>query len=195
MATIPVGLQPAALGNWFAAAGVTAVGIRVTVDDLIGTPAQCSDSPFTVDNCAVTYSQPFTIGVSYFPGDPQVDEWNNFATLLNPAQNFVSVNMSGTFDPAGVSCSDPSVVAQLAGALFMDTSVGPLACDGFNWEVSFGGCGTGHQLVATTFGPGVCGCSAGDYIVRPEIANPNWGGMATSTCVGPTQVMTVRFTR
>src|SRR5205807_9546976 len=59
------------------------------------------------------------------------------------------------------------------------------------WNV--GQCG-GVTLDANASGDtSVCACPSPGYVVRPDIANVNWGGVNTATCSGPSQTMTVSF--
>jgi len=67
--------------------------------------------------------------------------------------------------------------------------VANVACDGRTWNV--GSCGSGTEINAQ--GAVVCQCTNPGYTVRPCINpnNPNWGGVNTATCNGPTQTIQV----
>jgi hypothetical protein len=118
-----------------------------------------------------------------FQGAPaQCDRWNDFLFNQLVDGSYGSVTMSGTFDPTGVTCSDPAAATQICQALHHG-SFASVFCDGHNWNV--GQCG-GTELNVDT---GTCFCGFG-HTVRP-CAGSIWGGVNTETCFGPNQNMTV----
>ena len=66
----------------------------------------------------ITYSETFTTGLSYCPGDPEYDNWGAFRKQLDTNLiSFVSVTIKGDLDPVGKTCTDPAMVMQIAGSL------------------------------------------------------------------------------
>ncbi|HIO72867.1 MAG TPA: PKD domain-containing protein, partial [Flavobacteriales bacterium] len=108
--------------------------------------------------------------------------------------NFKSVTISGSLDNAGRSCNDPATVQQIAGSL-RDGMIGNWNCGGFAWKVDTG-CTTGNTQpgdgVEFTTSTSGCTCSSG-YLLRPCIANGNWGGVNSAGCSPPSQQMIVKF--
>ncbi|MBW8050634.1 MAG: T9SS type A sorting domain-containing protein [Cytophagales bacterium] len=147
---------------------------------------------------AIIYSESFTGGTIYCPGNPQYDNWVTFRSQLDTlVNNFTSVTIRGSLDTVGITCSDPATVKQMAAAL-MNGSIGSWTCGGNTWGVGVTGCGSGCSIAADRIefyaGPGApsaCSCTA-PYSVRPCIGNSNWGGI-TVICSPPTQTMTVIF--
>jgi hypothetical protein len=144
----------------------------------------------------VTYSEAFTQGATYCPGSSQYDNWITFRSNLDTGiHNFGSVTVSGTFDQAGISCSNPAIVLQIADALH-NASDGSWSCDGHTWNVSSGcytGCASAADAVVLHVDDVYCSCTDPSYVVRPGIGNENWGGVNSDTCYAPTQTMTVTF--
>ena len=62
-----------------------------------------------------------------------------------------------------------------------------VACNGRTWVV--GSCGSGIELGTSQ----LCFCSTPGYTIRPCIGvnNPNWGGVNSNTCSGPSQTIEV----
>jgi len=145
----------------------------------------------------ITYSETFTTGLSYCPGDPVYDNWGAFRAQLDTnVIAFVSVTIKGDLDPVGKTCTDPSMVMQMAGSL-RDGIAGTWFCgtEEFNVGVScFGGCAVAGDDVEFNATPASsCSCSNPGYILRPCIGNQNWGGINGLSCSAPDQVMTVEF--
>jgi len=114
----------------------------------------------------------------------QCNRWNDF--LQNElVGTFSSVSISGTFDPVGVTCSDPAAANQICGAMHTG-SFTTVFCDGHSWSV--GQCGGTEVSVDT----GVCFCNGGGARTVRPCANSIWGGLNTPTCNAPTQTMTVQ---
>jgi hypothetical protein len=114
----------------------------------------------------------------------QCDAWNDFLDNQLTNGTYSSITMSGTFDPTGVTCSDPAAATQICQALH-NRSFASVFCDGRAWNV--GSCG-GTELSVDT---GICFCSGLSRTVRPCTGGNVWGGVNTSTCDAPSQTMTV----
>ena len=134
-----------------------------------------------------TYSETFTSGVAYSSSDIQWTHWSSFIAQLTP-RIYTSVTIKGSNDAVGVSVSDQTVATAIANALYSG-SPGSWITGGRTWAV--GNCGSGLELSATG---SVCACPNPGYIVRPHIANTNWGGVNSATCSAGTQTMTVIIT-
>ncbi|HEX7836476.1 MAG TPA: hypothetical protein VF469_03385, partial [Kofleriaceae bacterium] len=119
------------------------------------------------------------------PTSAQCDRWNDFRINQLVNGSYGSVTMSGTFDPLGVTCSDPAAATQICQALHQG-SFASVFCNGHFWNV--GECGG----IVLNLDVGICSCDFGaGHAIRPCIFNENWGGMNTQTCVAPNQSMTV----
>lgn len=119
------------------------------------------------------------------PTFAQCNSWNNYRTNQLVNGSYGSVTMSGTFDPAGVTCSDPAAATQICQALHQG-SFASVFCNGHFWNV--GECGG----IVLNLDTGICSCDFGlGHAIRPCIFNENWGGMNTQTCGAPSQTMTV----
>lgn len=124
---------------------------------------------------------------TFFQGETAVQQcgaWNNFIDNLLVSSSYNRITMSGSFDPNGVTCTNPIAATQICQALHNRT-VASVVCDGHTWNV--GDC-IGPEISVDT---GVCLCQAQSRSVRPCIFNLNWGGVNTQTCGAPTQNMTV----
>ena len=142
-------------------------------------------TPASTGGC-YTYSESFTSG-SLPSTSSQCTNWNTWRASL-PSSGLTDLTMSGSADPTGVSCTHAPTVQAMADAMRTETA-GSWTCDGLSWEV--GDCGTASwTLSASGY---YCGCPSPGYIARPCISNPNWGGIGTATCSGPTQTMEVEF--
>ncbi|MCB9232352.1 MAG: T9SS type A sorting domain-containing protein [Bacteroidia bacterium] len=141
----------------------------------------------------ITYSESFTNG----QGSPgiQCTNWNAFRAQLVPTNCYVSMTVTGTFDAVGLTCTDPSVTAQMAAALYNLTDLYASA-NGHIWSL----CGSRYSGEFWIDPPALCSgnnCPGPNaYILRPCIggSNPNWGGVNTNTCGAPSQIMTLTFT-
>jgi len=135
----------------------------------------------------IQYSENFTNGVGYSPGQQQYDNWISFRAALGGGAD--SITISGSNDATGRSCTNPTTATQIANALSSGTTL-TTTCDGNTWRV--GTCGTGIELNSGT--SNICQCgNAATYTVRPTLSpgNRNWGGVNSATCNGPTQTMIV----
>lgn len=117
----------------------------------------------------------------------QCPAWNTFRSQLTNS-TYTRVTMSGTFDTTGVTCNDPQAATQICRGLHDGTFVS-VFCNGRVWGT--GDCGGAPELSANG---NICSCGFG-YVARPCISfgffNPNWGGINTDTCGGPSQNITV----
>ncbi len=148
-----------------------------------------------------TYSEQFVQGAIYSadPVSRQYDNWFSFRASL-PDSGVTAITVKGSRDSVGRTCSDPVSAQQIADAMRAGADVPSgttlsLDCDGFTWNT--GSCSifplTPNDLELNV-GPSVsmCECTSNThYTLRPGILNFNWGGIAGSTCVAPTQTMTV----
>jgi len=115
----------------------------------------------------------------------QCDSWNDFLDNRLSDTTFHSITIAGTFDPTGVTCSDPGSATQICEALH-HRSFASVTCNGHLWNV--GNCGGPEVVVDNP----VCNCTFGfDHTVRPCVGFGEWGGVGTETCFAPTQTMTV----
>jgi hypothetical protein len=124
---------------------------------------------------------------NYFPvgnaSAAQCTAWNNFRAALTGT--YSKITLRGSANPGGTTCTGANADT-LCQALRTGGTVTGLSCDGNSWNV--GACGG----TAVSVNSAVCACPAsGAQIVRPCIANPNWGGMGTATCGSPAQSMDV----
>ncbi len=146
-------------------------------------------SPVSADQ--LVYSHEFVKGVIYCPGDPQYDDWLSYRASL-PTSDVMSITVSGSQDPQGRTCSDPTVAQQIANAMRTQTTL-TVPCGGFTWRVD-GTCQTGCGLpdndLVLSVGGLICECVS-SYNLRPGIGNTNWGGITVGSCGSPTQTMTV----
>jgi hypothetical protein len=116
----------------------------------------------------------------------QCDRWNAYLLHQLDFNPYQSITVSGTFDPVGVTCTDPGAASDICHVLHDDiTFPVSIVCDGHTWNVGL--CGVGVELTVDTL---PCACNTG-RVVRPCIGNPNWGGVNTETCGAPSQSITV----
>ena len=113
----------------------------------------------------------------------QCNNWTNFLDQLgdNP---FLSVRISGTYDPEGIVINDPVAASALANLLYSRAG-GSVTSGGHTWNVYLGCNGsscvqTGVELSVDGDG---CNC-ASRYVIRPHNGSTllSWGGINTSTC-------------
>jgi hypothetical protein len=115
----------------------------------------------------------------------QCNSWNDFLDNRLSDTNFNTVTVAGTFDPAGVRCSDPASATQICRALH-DHSFASVSCNGHTWNVD--GCGGIPEIAVDN---PVCVCTFGfDHTIRPCFFE-DWGGVGTQTCFAQDQTMTV----
>lgn len=146
----------------------------------------------------VVYSETFTNGTSYCPGQSQFDNWGIFRSQLDTTlKKFRQVTVKGSNDPVGITCNDPDLTRKIAHAMRTGTNFS-VTCNGQPWVITAGACWGGcsssavelELVVGSTF---TCNCTNPGYIFRPNIGNLNWGGIGGATCNAPTQTMTVIF--
>ena len=122
-------------------------------------------------------------------------QWRDFIQSLTPS-GYDTVTISGTNDPTGRTLTDATIVPQIAAAMQNGTG-GSWPAGGFTWNVGINCVHVGAvELNANAAGDATtCACQNPGYIVRPNISpgNPNWGGVNSATCGGPSQTMTVTF--
>ncbi|UJR32488.1 hypothetical protein I4U23_019950 [Adineta vaga] len=129
----------------------------------------------------VVYSVTFTSGV-YSPILCSI--WTSFTASLT-CSNYTSFSLNGTYDPNGYTATDRTVVNGVAIALRTSTTyVGN--SNGITWRV--GSCG-GSELTTTG---SICQCATGNTL-RPCVGGASFGGLASSSCSAPTQVITLSF--
>ncbi|CAF3533404.1 unnamed protein product [Rotaria socialis] len=141
-------------------------------------------STSTVAARTIIYSQNFTNGHT---ATAQCTVWTSFVAQLIQ-QPYILLTMSGTFDPIGVSVTDPTVIANISLALRTSTAYGPVTSNSNSWAVGL--CGPSYELSASGT---TCMCRTPGYSIRPCLTNQNYGGVNTTTCSGPNQTMTVIF--
>src|SRR5690606_18778375 len=97
------------------------------------------------------------------------------------ADDHTSIRLAGTYDNTGRSCTGPAATT-LCNALRNGTSA-TVDCDGHTWRVGNDCVGTMEVTVDGTS----CNCASPGYALRPCVPFADWGGVATSTCGGPSQ--------
>ena len=144
-----------------------------------GDPAVYSCSPQCQDQ-EVWYQWSFAQG--YLPSPMACADFTTWRAAL--ATDHTSIRVAGTYDQPGRTCTGPEATT-LCNALRNGTAVS-IACDGHTWHV--GDCvGT----MEVTVDGSVCSCGNPGYALRPCVPYVDWGGVATSTCFGPTQELYV----
>jgi hypothetical protein len=125
--------------------------------------------------------------VQFQDSPAQCNRWNDFLFSQLVDGSYGSVSMTGTFDPAGVTCSDPAAATQICQAMHHGTFAS-VSCSGHIWNV--GQCVGSTELSVDA---SVCFCEFQARTVRPCVIGFGgaWGGVNTDTCVGPNQTMTV----
>ncbi len=121
-------------------------------------------------------------------GQAHCANWNTFRMQLQGFNQYQYVKLWGTNDPAGVECMG-NAASTICNALANGQSSLGIACNGRTWNV--GNCGSGIELNAQA--NSVCQCTSPGYTSRPCIGanNPNWGGINSATCSGPSQTIEV----
>jgi hypothetical protein len=122
--------------------------------------------------------------VQFQSAPAQCDRWNDFLINQLSDGSYSRVAMSGTFNTTGIACSDPAAATQICQALHSG-SFTSVFCDGHSWNI--GQCGGTEVSIDT----GVCFCNFGTASTVRPCTGIDWGGVATSTCDGPSQNMTV----
>jgi len=165
--------------------GATSGDVCVTAGNTCGTSAS-SCLAVTVNNCSNIWTQSFTNGDGNTT--TQCNSWNAFVSSLTNC--YTQLTITGTFDGVGISCTDPTIVGNIVNALQTNTYY-EANWAGRLWKIN---CNGGLEKIWAD--PAICSgsdCPSPSYIIRPCIMNPNWGGVNTATCGGPTQTMTVWF--
>lgn len=124
----------------------------------------------------------------------QVNDWNNFRAQLLSSYCYYKMKISGTYDTAGIICTDPAIVLSYANALRNVSSYTSPLTNGHVWSL----CNrySGEVWIDPPSECSGANCPGPNaYIIRPAIGgtNPNWGGVNTNTCNGPNQRMTLTF--
>jgi cysteine-rich repeat protein len=132
-------------------------------------------------NLKKTFSAMFTLNQD---GQGQCGNWNTFRGTIGVG-GYTKVTLRGSLDMVGKSCNGAN-----ANTICQNLKNGTntsIVCDGSTWVI--GSCGGGIEISTTG---SICNCNVG-HTVRPCIGagNPNWGGMNTATCNGPTQTLEV----
>ena len=144
----------------------------------------------------LVYSESYVNGTTYCPGDPVYDNWLSFRAQLDTINvEFISVTISGDQDPTGRTCTDLTMVKEMAGSL-KDGVVGTWTCGTETFNVGVGcitGCAIPGEAIEFGANGSTCSCDNPGYTLRPAIGNANWGGIAGPTCGGVNQIMTVTF--
>ena len=155
----------------------------------LGVGSVCSSGECSIPT--VTYSEYFEENVSYGSGTPQWDNWTTFTVGLDTAaQTYTTVEFSGSNDPVVFTCTNPTIVAQIAEALRLNSSVSA-TCDGHSWAVS--PCGPGPSLGVDN---PACDMCSDLNAIRPNLGSNNWGGLNSPSCAsGPSQTLTLSLTR
>ncbi len=120
---------------------------------------------------ADVFDEHFTNGLA--PTVEQCNNWNDFRLDLGVA--YTELTLAGSYDSAGVSCTDRNIIADIAASLKHERRF-EATCDGHTWYV--GKCGNGMEV---SVDQKICQCGS-SYSFRPCIGNYNWGGAGTATC-------------
>ena len=142
----------------------------------------------------LTWTESFQQGIA--PTGEQCQSWTNFLNQLS-GKSFASVNISGSFDPAGRTITDPAAATQLANLLSNQTP-GTVVSDGHSWTVTkcqMGGCGIMSVALSVDGNQAECQCSD-KYALRPHSANEDWGGINSpsgGSCRAESQTMKLVF--
>jgi len=141
----------------------------------------------------ITYSENFVAGVA---PTTQCTAWNTFRAKLLSTYVYRSVTIKGTNNTTGITCTDPTITANIANAM-RTRSVYTGTSNGVTWRVGIscqntnGGCSAGTDVELTVTNS-LCGCNTGSTL-RPNIGNGNWGGINGVTCNAGSQKMEVEF--
>jgi hypothetical protein len=109
--------------------------------------------------------------------------WMDFLFQQLDNTNYQSVTMNGSFDPLGVTCTDPALATEICQAMHNQGFV-QIFCDGHTWNVS------SCSGVEVTIDTQPCQCTFGRAL-RPCIGNENWGGVGTNTCGAESQTISL----
>jgi len=117
-------------------------------------------------------------------------KWETFCSQLLSDYQYTRLTMKGTYDPVGVTLTDPVKILQIANALREGVFL-QVNDNGQYWSVYSEG-SYGIELT----GDGIYWDCNSKYAVRPCIGNYNWGGIGTYSCSdygALSQRMTVEF--
>lgn len=118
--------------------------------------------------------------------------WDTFRASL-AGSTFTRVTIYGSAG-SSTSCTNPASVAAIRAALQTGASLTDHACDGRFWNVGTFGAVVEVNSKPASGGPFPVGdCGTSDKVIRPCIANANWGGIGSATCGAPSQNMSIRF--
>ncbi len=137
----------------------------------------------------ISWDDSFTSGVP--STTEQLDSWLAFKAQLVPENQYFSIQISGSLDPVGITCTDPARATEFANLLNTNTS-GIVSCDGHEWAL----CASRYDGEVWIDPPELCSgqnCPDPGYIIRPGIFNSNWGGAGTATCGAPSQTLRLEF--
>ena len=137
-----------------------------------------------------TNAQTVTFSESFSGSSNKCAEWSTFQSALNPG-SYTSVTMSGTLDPTGITCTDPTIVNDLATAIKNVTDYISPSTNGHVWSVC-----ARYQAEVWIDPPSLCSganCPNPGYIIRPCIGGTNWGAVNGNTCGNTAQTMTLEF--
>lgn len=120
-------------------------------------------------------------------GQAHCPAWNTFRMQLQAFNSYQYIRIWGSNDPTGIECMGDQA-SMLCNALANGQAINNINCNGRSWSV--GNCGSGVELSGQA---SVCQCTSPAYVVRPCIGanNPNWGGVNSNTCNGPSQTIEV----
>ena len=141
----------------------------------------CSGSACTTPVTPVTYSAAFTNGVE--PTQAQCDNWDTFRANLVDTYSYV--NLKGTFDATGVTCTGPTADKICQAISGGNPTV--IICNNTGWYIDT--CNGGVE-VSTTIGQCQCDAASG-YTLRPCVYDGDWGGVNSATCDAPSQRITI----
>ena len=151
-------------------------------------PSNCT--PNNDPDCAQeVWSENFTQGVTVT--QQQCNTWVAFRQGLNQGHN--SVTWSGTYDPNGITCNNPSAVATIVNGL-VNTTDFSVSCNGHTWTFCANRFPPGGAMWLDP--PTLCdqsNCPNPGYILRNCFLTSLYGGTNTSTCSPPSQTMTLTF--
>ncbi len=145
-----------------------------------------------VANGILVYDEFFTQNQTYQPGSDNYDNWASFRESIDPDSYYLSITISGSQLPDGLTLNDPVAATAIAQALRSGNQEISFTINGVTWGVDFGCSGISNntnavELVVNTTGADIYGCYCGSdsyKVIRPGIANTNWGGLGTGTTCG-----------
>ena len=140
----------------------------------------------------ITYNEAFTQNQT---PTTQCTAWGVFRSQLLGTHCYSGFTIRGSQNMTGITCTDPIVATAVANALRTSVAYSGTS-NGHSWGVTPGcGSGCGGGVVTLHVNATFCSCASATntYIVRPEIANQNWGGIAGPTCNAVSQTLIVEF--